>query len=103
MSSLVGMRGTSSTVLMPAIAIPVTISPSPVSSIISFTPIIPSSVIALTVTSWTVVPSIAVVCGMTVSCYMRFSMGASILPISRLRIARPLPMFSVSEAVVGTL
>jgi hypothetical protein len=103
MVSLVGMRKTPSANLVPTIAIPVAVSLSPLSSIISFPPFISSTMIAITVPSWAVISSIAIISGMSIPRPMRFSRGARILPISKLRIAGPLPIFSVYGAIVGTL
>jgi hypothetical protein len=103
MVSVVSMRKPPSAILMPTITITVTISPSSVSSIVSFPPFISSSVIAVTVPSWAIIASIAIISGVSLPRAMRFSREARILPISRLRITRPLPIFSVYGAIVGTL
>jgi hypothetical protein len=103
MASVVGMRKTPSAILMPTITMPVAVSPSPVSSIVSFPPFISSSVIAVTVPSWAIIASIAIISDVSLPRAMRFSRGARILPISRLRIARPLPILSFYGAIVGTL
>jgi hypothetical protein len=97
MSSLVGMRRTSFAILVPMVAMPVAVSPGPISSLVS------SSVIAVTAPSWAVIPSIAIVSGIPVPRTMGFSRGTCILPISGLRIARPLSMFSIYAAIVGSL
>jgi hypothetical protein len=85
------------------VAIPVTVSPRPVSSLVSFSPFISSSVIAVTVPSWAVISSIAIISGIPVPRTMGFSRGTGILPISGLRIARPLSMFGVYAAIVESL
>jgi hypothetical protein len=103
MPSFVGMRRTFFAILVPMVAIPVAIPPSPVSSLVSFPPFISSSVVAVTVPSWAGISSIAIVSGISVPRTMGFSRGTHILPISGLRIARPLSMFSVYAAIAGSL